>query len=324
VKIAHWVKFNMSGMNNVATMMCEGEKKLGLDSFLVDTDDKTKWIKPEDSDIDVVHTHLSPDSIYSDKKVVWVAHGTPEVMFQSAYEQAIVYGSYGHADGWMLCQFWLKRADAIVTFWPRHAAIWKSMTDRNTSVNIVPMGVDREFWKPIESAGKFLGGPSVFTAENSYQIKWPYDLFIAWPWVVSQAGLHESRLHAIYLPKDQHRFYFPLVNANGSSFAGFITSQAFNKDQMRNAFCSTDYYCNLVRYGDFNTVSMEARSCGAKVISYKGNSYASYWIDEGDQRVMAEQISEILLGKVDQRKDITPVPDSESTAGVMKALYEKL
>jgi hypothetical protein len=324
MKVAHWVKFNVSGMNNVANMMCEGEKKLGLDSFLVNTDDKDKWIKPEDSDVDVVHTHLSSESIFSDKKVVFVAHGTPEVMFQSTYEQAVIYGAYGHADAWMLCQFWLKRADAIVTFWPRHAELWKSIVDRRTSINLVPLGIDKDFWKPVESQGKFMGTPSVFSAENSYAIKWPYDLFIAWPWVMKHPKLHDAKVHAIYLPKDQHRFFFPLVNANGASFGGFITAITFNKQEMRNAFCSSDFYCNLVRYGDFNSLTLEARSCGSKVISYKGNPYANYWIDEGDQRVMALQLIDILTGVTPERKDIAEVQPMEATAACMKKIYEGL
>jgi hypothetical protein len=324
LKIAHWVKFNNSGMNNVAATICEAEKKLGIDSFLVNTDDKPSWIKPDASDIDVVHTHLSMESIYSDKLVVWVPHGTPEVMFQSAYEEATIKGSYGHGDGWMLTQFWLKRANAIVTFWPRHAEIWKSLVDRNTSINLVPLGIDREFWKPVESNGKFAGEPSIFSAENSYTIKWPYDLFIAWPWIVKHEKLHEAKLHAIYLPKDQHRLFFPLVNANGASFAGHITSITFDKVQMRNAYCSTDFYCGLVRYGDFNLTAMEARACAAKIISYRGNPYASFWIDEGDQRIMAEQLIDILTGKTPERTEIAKLPDIEGTAACMKAIYEKL
>lgn len=323
MRIAHWVKPNRSGMNNVATGMVAAEKKLGLDSFTVDTDDKTKWIKPDGSDIDVVHTHLSMDAIYSKKPVVWFAHGTPEVMFTSAYEQAVVKGGYGHADGWMLAQFWLKRADAIVTSWMRHAEIWKSLVDRRTDIHIVPAGVDREFWKPVPSEGKFSGEPSVFTAENSYTIKWPYDLFIAWPWVLYHEKLHEAKLHAIYVPEAHHRFVFPLVNANGSSFGGFISSQVFNPTQLRNAFCSSDYYANLVRYGDFDTVSLEASACGAKVISYKGNPYATYWIDEGDQRIMANQLIDIFTGKADPRQP-APVPDLSVTAKGMMEIYQKL
>jgi glycosyltransferase involved in cell wall biosynthesis len=310
-------------MNNVATTMCEAEKKIGLDSFLVNTDDKESW-KAVESDINVVHTHLSMEGIYSNKPVVWVAHGTPEVMFQASYEQAIVSGAYGHADGWMLCQFWLKRADAIVTFWPRHAELWKSLVDRRTNIHLVPEGIDKEFWHPTPTQGKFAGEPSVFTAENSYTIKWPYDLFIAWPWVIRHEKLHDAKLHAIYLPKDQHRFFFPLVNANGASFGGYITATAFDKTQMRNGFCSTDFYCNLVRYGDFNTVSLEARACGAKIISYRGNPYASYWIDEGDQRVMAVQLIDILTGKTPERTDIAEVQPVEATAQCMKKIYEGL
>ena len=310
-------------MNTVAVNMCEAEKRIGLDSALVDTDNKESW-KAVESDINVVHTHLAPDRIFSKTPIVWIPHGTPEVMFTSAYEQAIVNGSYGHADGWMLTQFWLRRADAIVTFWPRHAAIWKSLTDHRTAIHCLPEGMDLSFWKPVETQGKYAGTPSLFTAENSYTIKWPYDLFIAWPWVYSHPDLHEAKLHAIYLPKDQHRFYFPLVNANGASFASYISPTVFNKEQMRNAFCSTDYYVNLVRYGDFNTVTLEAAACGAKIISYEGNPFAHYWLTEGDQRRMAEQLIAILTGKTPPRTELAKVPPIEVMAETMKTIYEGL
>lgn len=310
-------------MNNVAMMMCESEKKLALDAFLVDTDKPETW-KEVVSDINVVHTHLSMDALYSKTPIVFIPHGTPEVMFQSSYEQSIVYGAYGHADGWMLSQYWTKKADATVTFWPRHAALLKSMADKKTAIHTVPMGIDLDFWKPVRSDGKYLGTPSVFTAENAYLIKWPYDLFIAWPWVREHEKLHEAKLHAIYLPKDQHRFFFPLVNANGASFGGFITAITFEPTAMRNAYCSTDFYVNLVRYGDFNTITLEARACGAKVISYRGNPYANYWIDEGDQRVIAEQLIDIFTGTTPERTDITKVEPMETTASAMKEIYEHL
>lgn len=326
MRIVHWVKFNQSGMNNVATALCAAEKALGLNSWMVNTDNEGKptWPKLDDFDISVVHTHISNEALYSNKPIVWIAHGTPEVMFTSAYEQALINGGYAHADAWMLTQFWLKRANAIVTFWPRHAAIWKSLVDRNTNIHLVPMGVDTKFWQPVTSLGKFAGKPSVFTAENSYTIKWPYDLFIAWPWILEHPELHDAKLHAIYVPKDQHRFFFPLVNANGASFGGYISAQVFDKDAMRNAFCSTDFYCSLVRYGDFNTVSLEARASGAKIISYEGNPYATHWISEGDQRRMAAQLIQILTGKATPRTDIATVNDVSKTAEVMAKIYQTL
>jgi hypothetical protein len=310
-------------MNRVANNICEAEKAIGLDSFIVDTDKPETW-KEVKSDINVVHTHLSPEKTFSDAPVVWIPHGTPEVMFLSAYEQAIINGQYGHGDGWMLAQFWLRRSDAIITFWPRHAAIWKSMCDRKTTVHCMPEGLDPSFWHPIESAGRFAGKPSLLTAENSYTIKWPLDLFIAWPWVYQREGLYDARLHAIYLPKDQHRFYFPLVNANGASFGGYLSATVLGKEELRNAFCSVDYYIGLVRYGDFNTLALEARACGAKIISYRGNPYASYWIDEGDQRVMAEQLADILLGKVEERKEIAVVAPIESMVRAFEEIYKGL
>jgi hypothetical protein len=256
--------------------------------------------------------------------MVWIAHGTPEVMFHSGFEQGTVNGAYGHGDAWMMAQFWLQHCDAAATFWPRHQKIWKSLSDKKTAVHCVPMGIDTDFWKSFPSSGKFSGSPSVFTAENNYEIKWGLDLFLAWPWIVEAKGMTSARLHAIYVPKDQHRWWFPLVNRNGCSFHAYIGPHVFNRENMRNALCSTDFYIGLVRYGDFNRMSLEANAVkSAKTISYRGNPYSDYWITEGDQRVMAQELLDILGGKIEPRKK-DAVPSLEETAVAMKAIYESV
>jgi hypothetical protein len=243
-------------------------------------------------------------------------------MFHSGYEQGLVSGAYGHGDAWMMAQFWLQHCDATVTFWPRHQKIWQSLSDRRTRVECVPCGIDTAFWVPQTSNGHYAGAPALLTAENCYEIKWPLDLFLAWPWVI-EAGLYEARLHALYVPKDQHRWWFPLVNRNGASFHAYIGPHIFSETNLRNAFCSVDYYVGLVRYGDFNRISLEASATGAKLISYTGNPYADYWVPEGDQRTLAAAIVDILKGVTVSRQKET-VPDISQTAAAMHALYESL
>jgi len=305
-------------MNNVATSFVEGEKKLGIDSVFCDPSWKLrdKWIF--DADINVVHTDLPEEVRRRGKAVVWVSHGTPEHVFQTAVEQS--GQGYGHPDSWMLAQQWMRLADAIVTFWPRHHWIWKRLSDKRTRVEVIPLGIDKEFWKS-ESRGKYLGNPSVLTAENCHQIKWPLDLFFLWPMIWDE--FIEARLHALYLPKDMHRLWFPLVNRNGTGYASYITGGAISQEDLRNAFSSTDFYCGLVRYGDFNRVSHEANACGAKTISYEGNPYSMYHIKEGDQREMAKEMIAILKGQVEPRVQ-EKVPTIEEQVGAMKEVYDAL
>ena len=325
MKVAHWVWLNKSGMARVAESMALAERAIGLDSVLVDVmGDLAKWELVHDADIHVCHTHI-PDvqrrKFKAGHKVVYVAHGTPEHIFKSAVEAGLNKG-YGHADSWMLTQNWLRTADATVTFWPRHQALWKSLSDRRTKVECIPLGVDRTFWKPTPSQGKFAGSPSLFTAENCHDIKWPLDLFIAWPWVIERVN-PEAKLHAAYLPNNQHRWFFPLVNRNGCSYASHISGESFDHERLRNAFCSVDYYVGLVRYGDHNRISLEANACGVKTISYAGNPYSTFWIPEGDQRVMADALVDIIEGKTPPR-EVSQVPDISETASAMKAVYESL
>jgi len=324
MKTAHWVMQNGSGMHRVAESICNGEKALGIDSVLVNVQDPKDFDKAIDADVHISHTHF-PDvmrkRVTKPIKVVWVGHGTPEHVFQSAVEAGTT-GGYGHSDGFMLCQNWLRTADACVTFWPRHQKIWKSLCDKNTIVDCIPLGVDKTFWQPTKSNGKFAGSPSVFTCENSHYIKWPLDLFIMWPWVYPNV-VGEPKLHSAYMPRDQHRWFFPLVNRNGCSYASHMSHIAFDHIGLRNVFNSVDYFIGLVRYGDFNRVCLEANACGTKTISYAGNVYSDYWINEGDQREMAEQMIAILNGKVEPRKKEI-IPDISETAKGMMAIYERI
>lgn len=314
-------------MNRVAESLVSAEREIGIDSTLCNIHESSQEVliaQAADADVHVSHTHFPEwmkKNVTRPLKLVWVGHGTPEHVFQSAVETD-ANKNYGAGDGWMLIQHWLQTADAIVTFWPRHQEIWKSLCDKHTEVHCIPMGVDRNFWKPVESLGKYAGEPSLFTAENAHYIKWPLDLFIAWPWVYPHVKGNPV-LHASYLPHDVHRWFFPLVNRNGASYASHINSITFTHSQLRNVFCSIDYYIGLVRYGDFNRICMEANACGTKTISYSGNPYSDYWIPEGDQRVMAEQLIEILNGNTEPR-DKTPVPDISESARAMLEIYNKI
>lgn len=323
MKVVHWTWGNTSGMHRAAESICEAEKRLGLDSRLAWTD-SPDYQDAIFADVHVGHTFI-PAEVWAqrpDLTLVWVAHATPEVVFQSAVEEA-KGNRYGHGDPLMLIQYWMQHSDAIVTFWPRHHEIWKSLCDKRTLVKCIPLGVDKLFWNDkVPSMGKFVGNPSVLTCENNYVIKWPLDLFVAWPWV--QREVHGARLHATNLPQDVHRQFFPLVNRNGSSFSSYISATRWSHPQLRNALRSVDYYVGLVRYGDFNRMSLEAAACGTKLISYEGNPYADFWVSEGDQRRLAIQLTDILRGDAEARVDKEPVPDIDETATQMKALYELL
>ncbi len=318
--------YNRSGMNRVAETMVQAERALGIDAHLcnVQEGDFTKFDHVLDADVHISHTHF-PDpmrkKLTKKLKLVWVGHGTPEHVFYSAVESGATK-QYGHGDGLMLMMNWLRIADARVTFWPRHQAIYQSMCDNGTKVHCVPLGVDKSFWKKMPTRGKYAGSPSVMTAENCHQIKWPLDLFMAWPWVYPNVE-GNACLHALYLPNDMHRWWFPLVNRNGCSYAAHISPLTLGHEDLRNAFNSVDYYCGLVRYGDFNRISLEANASGCKTISYRGNPYSDFWITEGDQRVIAQELTDILNGKVEPRKK-EEVPDSSETAKAMISIYESI
>lgn len=313
MKIVHWAMMNGSGLHRVAESFANGEKKLGLDSQVVDPawSLREQWVY--DADINVIHTDLPEPVRRKGRPFVWVSHGTPEHVFSTAIEQRLE--GYGHQDAFALAQHWLQVSDCAVTFWPRHQWFWKSISDKRTKIECIPMGVDKDFWHPVESKGKFRGEPAVYTAENCHQIKWPLDLFMLWHLVWEK--IEGARLHAVYLPYDLHRYFFPLMNRNSVTHTGIIKAGAVTHESLRYAFVSTDFYVGLVRYGDFNKISLEANACGATTISYEGNEFSDYWIREGDQRRMADELIAIFEGKVEKRKK-KAVPGLDEQVKAMK------
>lgn len=319
MKIVHWTLKNGSGMNNVAADLAVAERKLGLDSVCLACDKVEEWEGGVGADIHVSHTHIPDSERLKGGKVVWVGHGTPETVFQSSVEAGL-NGGHGFGDSWMLVQHHLRTADALVTFWPRQQAIWESMVSKGRKVHCVPFGINKEFWAPTASRGKFAGTPSVLNAENCHYIKWPLDLVLMWPWVVKEVP--DARLHMFYLPNDQHRWWFPLMNQNGCSYYSHIARGKLDHAGLQNAFASVDFYFNTVRYGDYNRIGLEAKASGTKLISYAGNPYADFWITDTDQRFQALQLQAILKGEVAPRETL-PVPTIEEMAAGMKAVYEE-
>lgn len=323
MKIAHWTIENGSGMHRVAEAIKDAEIVLGLDSFITNPTEPETWERAEHADVHVIHTHLPPEMkarATKPFKTVYVAHGTPDHVFQSSVEAGANW-PYGFSNSLMMLMHWLRRADARVTFWPRHQWIYQTMVDQGTAVHCIPLGVDTAFWSSGVSRGKYQGTPSVWTAENCHTIKWPYDLFTIWPQVAD--GFPEACLHAGYLPKDEHWWFAPWVYANGAAYRAHISPTMWPHDELRNVFKSIDFQVGLVRYGDFNQLSLQANAAGVTSISYAGNPYADYWMREGDQRGMAMELTAILNGDVPKRVK-SPVPDIAETAMAMRDIYESL
>lgn len=315
-------------MNNVAKTMVEAEQKLGLNSLLIDIEKDASWEEALDIDIHVSHTHVPV--IYRGKawkkqvtkpfKLVTMFHGTPEHMFEGSVN-AGEKGAYAPANALMIMQRDLRVADARVTCWERHQAIYQTMVDKGTKVHFVPLGVDKEFWAAGVSRGKYQGNPSLWSGENCHTIKWPLDLLTLWPWV--SEAVDDAYLHCCYVPQDQHRYWFPLIHSNGAYYRSHVGSWTYPHTELRNIFKSVDYFIGLVRYGDHNRLCMEANAAGLKTISYRGNVYSDYWLPEGDQRESAKELIAILRGDVEPRQK-TPAPDSSETARAMRDIYESI
>lgn len=327
MKVAHYTAYNASGMNRVAESCVKAEREIGVDSHLLNIHQSNDWSVAHDADIHVAHTHF-PDThngksfrrmLTKPAKIVTVFHGTPEFVMRDTIGQGRHGARHGMGDGIMMMLYWLGAADARVTFWPRHQAIYQTLVDKGTEVHCVPLGVDHDFWKKGERTNEFPGAPSLWTGENPHVIKDPLDLILLWPWVYPQ--LDNASLHVCYLAENLHRYFAPIIDRNAAGYGMHWSAFTFAHNRLRSVFKSIDYFIGLVRYGDHNRLSLEANAAGATTISYRGNPYSDFWITEGDQRSMAFELLQILRGDVAPREK-SPVPDSKDTAAAMLAIYE--
>jgi hypothetical protein len=304
----------------MAEDLCACEQSRGLDSVCLDGDNPVEFPAADGADIHVIHGHIPDLMDVPAAKKVFVAHGTPETLFSGSVNTAVL--GNGVSDGFMQSLYRVKTSDAVVTFWPRHQMIWQSMSDRGRTVDCIPMGIDKSKWRRVDTGGvKWAGIPSLLTAENCFECKWPLDLFIALPAVMKE--LRSMRLHCYHIPLDQVRWWTALAITNGAAYRSFMYSAALSPPVLLGAFSSVDFYIGLVRYGDHNRIGMEAHAAGCPVISYRGNEYADYWIDEGDQRGIAAQLLMILKGDVPKRETLE-TPDISETAAAMAKIYERI
>ena len=330
MKIAHWSMLNESGMHHVAASMARAELLLGVEARLLDPFDvdQSLWEWALDADLHVSHTHI-PERIGGlsfrkscTKPFRWAfpVHGTPEHVFESSVIDAQNNG-YNTGTSYAQHQRGMQCADAVITFWPRHQALYQLATDKHTIVDCLPMGVDREFWAGGTCVGKYAGNPSFLNCESQYPFKWGVYLIRMWPWIREE--LEEAVLHVKNIPSGTQRFVDMLGARYGSIYGAVYGSWRYGPSDLRNIYKSFDYYISPVRYGDFNRVSMEAGAAGLPVISYPGNEYADFWMHEGDDRMTARDLIAIGKGDVEPRQKL-PVPSLTDMGQAAINVYERV
>lgn len=328
MKIRHWVVQDSSGMSHLALAVAEGERRLGHDVDLVDATSQSSCRDPRhvDADVHCVHSQCGladlayiRDLMGRAPRVVFYSHGIPEDTLTLSVNDVLLKERPGVEDIWGLTRYWLARADAFVVFNARQQALFQSM---GRVVDCVPFGVDTEFWADgPRQVPRLKGAPAVWTGENQSRTKWALDAILAWPFVVAQVP--EAHLHAHYIPFELHRWFVDIANTNGASYSATITPKYWNHPSLRELWRGCDFLWATTRYGDPTCLSQQAEASGLKVISYAGNPYASYWVPEGDQRVLAEHVVAIVRGEVAPR-DKTPIPTLDAMARETVKVYERV
>ncbi len=333
MKIRHWVIQNPSGMHHLAQAVAEGERRLGHDALVLDATDAGPWRDPShvDADVHCIHSRCPAgfpafvrEQTGREAKIIFYSHGIPEHLIEQSVQEFLVLDKPNPGDFWALTRYWLKEADAFVVFSPRQAVLYNTMLPKGREVDLVPFGVDLAFWQtPDVNVEHLRGKPAVWMSENQNRIKWGLDVFFAWPLVAK--AIPDIHLHAHFVPYDLHRFLVGIADANGAApNHATITPKFWPHETLRRFFRGADFNLATTRYGDNTCLTMQAEAAGLKTISYPGNAYASYWIPEGDQRVMADQLTGIFSGYLPPRGDKLPVPDLRDMAGATLAVYDRV
>jgi hypothetical protein len=332
MKIRHWSIMNQSGLHHLASAVAEGERRLGHDALVVDAADPSLWRSPlhMDADIHAIHSRCAPadlayirDVLDREPRVVFYSHGIPEDTIGQAINQVLLVERPDVEDYWSLTRYWLARADAFVVFNYRQQALFQSMTSKGRVVDCVPFGVDTAFWSDgPKNAPHLRGAPAVWTGENQLRVKWALDALLLWPFVTERVP--DAHLHAHYIPFELHRWFVDIANTNGAAYFATITPKYFPHAMLRELWAGCDFMLGTTRYGDPTCLSQQAEAAGLPVISYPGNQHASWWLQEGDQRVMADQLVGIFQGHIPPRPDKVPVPTLEDMARHTPAVYNRV
>jgi len=318
MKITHWALKNGSGLAQVAEDLSVCEKQAGIESIVCDALNPNDVKMGMNADLHVAHAHIPSEiAVRHTKPWITVAHGAPEyVMETMATEDGLNQKGNSFAAGWMMMQ----QADAVVSFWDRHIKMYLNWTDK--PIYKINMGVPLGFWQKESVATKQPGTPAFLTCENSVRSKWILDLLLLFPWLLED--FPDAALNCYYVPMMQHKMFYPILYATKAVRGVYISSQKLNKQLLLQTLRGSDYYLNLCRYGDFNQMGMQAKAAGCKVISYRGNPYADYWITEGDQRDMAIQLLAIMKGWTQPRNNVEPIPDTKDMVNGMLRVYQEV
>jgi glycosyltransferase involved in cell wall biosynthesis len=215
----------------------------------------------------------------------------------------------------------MQTADAVWAFVPRHHWLYDLSTDKATKIDLIPMGIDVEFWKGGTSQGKYMGNPSFLTSENQYPFKWCAEFVKVWQAV--RADLDDAVIHCTNIPGGIMPFMKMLVLRYGARGV-ILGTWSYDHQNLRNIFKQVDFYINPVRYGDFNRIGLEAAAAGCPLITYPGNEYADYWLPEGDHRAVTQTLIKIGKGEIAPRADKLPVPTEAQMAYATINCYERL
>jgi len=111
MKIVHWVSKNQSGMHRMAEEIAGAELARGHQSICLGGHESDAVDIGRTAQIHVVHTYL-PDWIDArTARLVYIAHGTPEYIFDSSIRESAQ--GHGASDPWMIHTYFQRNADAM-------------------------------------------------------------------------------------------------------------------------------------------------------------------------------------------------------------------
>ncbi len=307
-------KGNGTGLNRAVEELVDAEKRIGLDSILLDPRVGLEIDAGEGVDVHVIHSNL-PDGYHGHPRKVFFAHASPE--------HCVTYELRAAADmPFSATMYWLRAAEVTVTQWPRHKRIWDLYLPAGREVELVPAGIDTRVWNPEGPKIDLPGKPSFLYSESWFEIKRPTEFMWAFCALARDKKGSAAKVHFLNVPEGQMPFWSTnLEHMNLRRWV--VTFQGWQQD-MAPVYRGANVLIQPSLCGDFSRTCLEALACGMKVLARKGSDYATYTCD-WDWESVGAKLLQIVDGTAEVERtwetaqlDILPVAER------MAEIYDRL
>jgi len=194
------------------------------------------------------------------KPKVFMAHGTPEAVIESALREP------GSGKRSLLSGAeWIDKFEATIVTSQRAKQFWEVFDSSGKKMHIVNKGIDLEWWQRSGTKADLPGKPSVLYGEVWRGIKHPARLFYAVNELYERNK--EVRLNPWSLGPSRQFWEEFVIQAGFQDFLGANRIPGV-QEYPEHYYSRGDVLVSPVQAGDLSRVAQEALACGCPVVSW--------------------------------------------------------